>query len=249
MVEKLFIFKTSKKEKGSIRYIGLNFLQMGKELFVNQNNYISSMKPVELIAERVSQKDEELRIEEKSKLRSVSRQLLWVTSQTFPDASFDSCRVSNYGKNPKVKNLLEANKAVKLQSSTLRLVYPDLRNPEYLKVIVYREVTHAGLPSGASQGTQTVFLRGNRRAVPITWNSKKLEKVTKIPMASETMALAESADADHFVALMTKEMFALKIAPRVFCKTDNKSLEKHLKSSKVIQDLWSECILQGLERW
>ena len=159
VVEKLlFIFKISKKENGSIRYIRLNFLQMGKELFVNQNNYISSMKPVELIAERVSQKDEELRIEEKSKLRSVSRQLLWVTSQTCPDASFDSCRVSNYGKNPKVKNLLEANKAVKLQSSTLRLVYPDLRNPEYLKVIVYGEVTHAGLPSGASQGTQIVFL-------------------------------------------------------------------------------------------
>ena len=56
-------------------------------------------------------------------------------------------------------------------------------------------------------------------------------------MASETMALAESADADHFVALMTKEIFALKTAPRVFCKTDNKSLEKHLKSSKVLQDL------------
>ena len=83
---------------------------------------------------------------------------MWVTSQTCPDALFDSCRVSNYGKNPKVKNLLEANKAVKLQSSTLRLVYPDLRNPEYLKVIVYGEVTHAGLPSGASQGTQIVFL-------------------------------------------------------------------------------------------
>ena len=35
---------------------------------------------------------------------------------------------------------------------------------------------------------------------------------------------------------MTKEIFGLKTAPRVFCKTD-KSLEEHLKSSKVIQDL------------
>ena len=64
-----------------------------------------------------------------------------------------------------VKNLLEANKPVtKLQSSTLRLVYSDLWNPEYLKVIVYRDVTHAGLPSGASQGAQIVFLCGNNRA-------------------------------------------------------------------------------------
>ena len=47
-------------------------------------------------------------------------------------------------------------------------------------------------------------------------------------MPSETMALAESADADHFVDLMTKQIFGLKVAPTVFCKTDIKSLEEHL---------------------
>ena len=35
---------------------------------------------------------------------------------------------------------------------------------------------------------------------------------------------------------MIKENFGLKTAPRVFCKKDNKSLDKQLKSSKVIQD-------------
>ena len=89
------------------------------------------MKPVELSTERASQKDGELTIEEKWKLRSISWQLLWVIPQTRPGASFDSCRVSNYGENPKVNNLLEVNKAVKkLQSSTLRLFYPDLGNTE-----------------------------------------------------------------------------------------------------------------------
>ena len=49
-----------------------------------------------------------------------------------------------------MKNLLEASKAVKkLQSSTLRLVYPDFGNPEYLKVTVYGDAIHASLPSGA----------------------------------------------------------------------------------------------------
>ena len=49
-------------------------------------------------------------------------------------------------------------------------------------------------------------------------------------MASETMALAESADAGHFATLMSKEIFGLKTVPKVFCKTDNKSLEEYLKS-------------------
>ena len=84
---------------------------------------------------------------------------MWVTSQTRPDASFDSCKVSNYGKHPIVKNLIEANKGIKkLQSSTLRLVYPDLGNPEYLKVVVYGDATHASVPSGASQGADSFSL-------------------------------------------------------------------------------------------
>ena len=65
-------------------------------------------------------------------------------------------------KKPKLKNLLEANKAVKkLKSSTLRLVYPDLGNTKYLKVIVYRDPTHANLHGGISQGAQILFLCGN----------------------------------------------------------------------------------------
>ena len=76
-----------------------------------------------------------------------------------------------------------------------------------------------------------MFLCGNRRTVPITWKSKKLETVNKSPMASETMALAESADTGHFVALMTKEIFGLKTATRVSCKSDTKSLEKELKGN------------------
>ena len=62
-------------------------------------------------------------------------------------------------------------------------------------------------------------------------------RVTKSPMVSETMALAESADADQFVALMTKQIFGLKTVPTLFCKTGNKTLEEYLKSSKVIQEL------------
>ena len=141
---------------------------------------------------------------------------MWVTSHTCPDVSFNSCRVSNYGNNPKVKNLLEANIAVKkLQSSTLRLAYPDLGNPEYLKNILYGDATHTSLPSGKYQGAPIVLLRGNNRAVPIIWKLMKLETVTKRPVASEAMTFVEPADAGHFVALMTKEIiFGLKKSPK-----------------------------------
>ena len=72
VVEKLlYIFKTNKKEKGSFRYIGLNRLV---KKFMLTKITVSSLKPVELGTERVSQKVEELTIEEKSILRSISVQ-------------------------------------------------------------------------------------------------------------------------------------------------------------------------------
>ena len=55
---------------------------------------------------------------------------------------------------------------------------------------------------------------------------KKLERVTENPVTSEKVALAESADAGHFVTLMTKEIFGLKTVSIVLCKTDNKSVEE-----------------------
>ena len=78
----LYIFKISKRETGSFRYIRLNVVQTAKEISVDQNGYVSSLKPHRLSTERASQKDKELTIKEKSKLRSLSGQLLWVTSQT-----------------------------------------------------------------------------------------------------------------------------------------------------------------------
>ena len=39
--------------------------------------------------------------------------MVWVTSQTHPDLSFETCIMSNAGKYPTVKTIHEANKAVR----------------------------------------------------------------------------------------------------------------------------------------
>ena len=64
-----------------------------------------------------------------------------------------------------------------------------------------------------------------------------MDRVTKSPLASETLALSEAADAGFFVAKMTKEVFGMQDAPKVTCFTDNKSLFDNLQSSKLVQDL------------
>ena len=98
------------------------------------------------------------------------------------------CVVSNYGKDPSVRDIVNANKAVrKMKASSLRLKFPNLGNLDGLRVVTYADASHANLNSGASQGAIIVFLVGEEnRAAPIIWQSKKLKRVRKSPFAAET---------------------------------------------------------------
>ena len=229
--------KISNHSSGSFKYIGLNVIQTEDSIKVDQHNYISTLKPINITAERALQEDDELRKEEKSQIRALGGQFLWVTSQTRPDASYNSCWVSNYGKNPTVRRLAEANKALKkLQSVKSCLVFPNLGDPRKWKVEVYKDTTHANLPTGASQGAHIIFISGNNRVAPVAWSSKKLNRVTKSPLASEASALVEAADTSFLVASIVQEVFGLKEIPAVSCKTDSKSLDDHLHTTNAVQD-------------
>ena len=105
-----------------------------------------------------------------------------------------------------------------------------------MRILAYSDATHASLPCGASHGALIIFLSGNGRVAPIMWQSKKLNRVTKSPLASETMELAEAADAGFLIASMTKEVFGLEVPPTIECLTDSLSLTEFLKTSHIIQD-------------
>jgi len=232
------IFKISKSVQRCFRYLGLNVVQTSDAIYIDQDDYVCDLGHVAISNDRSLQKDASLNKKEVKALRAVSGQLLWVSSNTRPDIAFDSCAVSNYGKSPTVKNLHDANKAIdKVKKSSLKLVFPDLGNPDLWKVKVYSDASHANLSNGASQGGYLVFIEGNGRLSPMVWRSKKLDRVTKSPLASEAMAFAEAADAGYLVAEMIKEVHGTTRKVIVNCYSDSKSLKDHLESSNIISDL------------
>lgn len=164
--------------------------------------------------------------------------MLWVTSQTRPDLSFETCMMSNTGKHPKVKMIHEANKALsKLKTKRVKLQFPCLGDPEKLSVLTYSDATYASIEDGSSQGGHIVFLKGaNNKVVPISWQSKRLIRVTKSPLASETLSLGEGADAGFLVSSLVQEIFKMTCLPLVNCYTDNNSLTDTLETTKVISD-------------
>ena len=220
------------------KYIGLEIFQDRNGVKLDQLKYISTVQEIKLASGRMTDKDAPLTTEEKSLLRSASGQLLWASTQTRPDMSYDACIVSNYGKEPTVDNIIYANKAIRqMKSIELKLVFPYLGPIEELKIICFADASHANLPCGASQGAYIIFIANNDNMIaPIMWQSKKLDRVTKSPLASETMVLADGADTAFLVASMLQEIFNLTSLPPIECRTDSDSLIKFLATSHVIQD-------------
>ena len=98
-------------------------------------------------------------------------------------------------------------------------------------------VNCASLSDGASQGALIVFVKGHNGLVaPILWQSKKLVRVTKSPLASETSAAGEAADAGFFVASMLAEILKKPQLPTVHCFTDSKSLVENAMNTKMPSD-------------
>ena len=173
---------------------------------------------------------------DKKLLKSICGQLQWATTQTRPDCSFETCMLSNQGDMATHQILHDANKVMRKMTEPVAIVFPSVGTPEKVKVLVYGDGSHASLPNGASQGGSLVFLYGNKRVAPIVWKSKKLQRITKSPLATEISSVADAADQGHLVASMFKEIFKLQKLPEISVLTDSQSLTDHLISTKVISD-------------
>ena len=232
------IFKISTQASTSFKYLGLNVIQDEEtmEITIDQHDYIEQLNPAQI--DRNESNERKLNKEEKTMLRSISGQIAWVTSQTRPDMAFESCQIANFGKSPDMKMLKEANKALrKLKSKKVRLKIPNVGDLAKVEILCFTDATHASLKCGSSQGAYIICLFGNDKVVPVVWQSKKISRVTKSPLASETLALSEGADAGYLLATQIKEIFLLENLPQIRCVTDNKSLFETMQTSNLIKDL------------
>lgn len=182
------IFKIGKHESGTFKFLGLNVKQTKNRIIIDQNLYASAISPIDIKKGRSLRKNDELSRDEKTELKRLTGQMMWVSTQTRPDGLM--CRMSNIGKSPKVKLLFEANKSLKkLKSRTGSIFFSQLGKPSDLNIVCYSDATYASLEDGSSQGGFIIFVCGKmNRIAPICWSPKKVDRVTKSPLASETCA-------------------------------------------------------------
>ena len=96
-------------------YVGLEIKQLeDKSITVSQNKHIQrELHEIPISLKRKGQKNHALSPTEYKQYRSVCAQLLWLSVQTRPDISFDTCMLQNHLNDPNVADVLYANKVIK----------------------------------------------------------------------------------------------------------------------------------------
>ena len=232
-------FSISAECHGTFKYLGLNIKQSDSGIDIDQSDYVERLQEIPITNERKLNVDEILTSNERSEMRAASGKMLWITNQTRPDMAYETCMASNLGKSPTVRKILETNKAIRKMknSNNICVRFPNVGKMMDTDIVVFCDATHASLPDGSSQGAFIVFVRGKDKVVPILWQSKKLKRVTKSPLASETHALGEAADAALLIANLIVEIYHLDQLPKITCYTDSKSLRDALHTSNTLEDM------------
>ena len=70
---------------------------------------------------------------------------------------------------------------------------------------------------------------------PLTWQSKKQDRVADSTLTAETLALLEGAKISIYLAAILKQILRIENL-KIFCFSDNKSLTDSLTSLKQVKD-------------
>ena len=136
-------------KKPSCKYTGLHIKQCSSEIQVDLRGYVESIRPIALGKKRSTQKYDDLNQDEREEFRTICGQLNWVSRNTRPETSYDTCILSNAMKTCKVEDILPGNKVIKhLKSEDLALRFPNLGSIMDSKLIAYSDASYANLPDG-----------------------------------------------------------------------------------------------------
>ena len=142
--------------------MGLQVAQRREGITVNQNLYINTIEPLPWTSSHREQKTADLTSDEKKQLKRLGGQILWVASQTCPDLSFETCVMTNTGKQSTVRATIhDANKAIsKLKSQSIGITFPSVESTDGMQVIAFSDATYASLDDGLLQGGYIIFIEG-----------------------------------------------------------------------------------------
>ena len=230
-------FTVGQMSENQFVYLGLNVVQNEDlSISVYQDDYVKSLKAIEIAPKRKLQKTYALSTGEYKQYRSICGQILWLAIQTRPDVSYDICVLSNYLSDPNVQNMVSLNKLVrKLHNSPgICLTFSRIVSIQQTwKIISYSDASYNSLPKNGSQCGYIIFISDSNHLVknPVAWKSIKIERKCQSSLEAECLALLKAVDHALFVQKTLQNLYQ-SAKSEIVCHVDNKSLNDLLLGLK-----------------
>jgi hypothetical protein len=250
-------FKVGKScSSDSFKYVGINISQGANGISIDQNDYICTLSPIDVSRQKQINRNLACNAEETSAFCRLVGKLNWVANQTRPDILFDVCQLSAKMKEPLIKDLLYANKALnKIKVSPLKIFYPRLGDISKWKLCCFSDASLNNLESGKSAGGLLVCLINDAgRSCPLFWKSKTLRRVVRSTIAAETTAMVDALDVSFYLSHSMSEILSSdkhkntnnsvnRVSPFPYCKqtpivayTDNESLYRNAYATTMVSE-------------
>ena len=231
------------------RYIGINLSQDDEGLKLDQSHYTAGVSPYEISNDRKKEKEDKLSESELKAYRKIVRSINWVATTSRPDMCFEVVELSTHFKNATVRDLIAANKAVRrLQTRDYKILFPSLTIDDELRIVLYSDSAYKNLCDGVGTGSgYIVFLVDkSRRSCPISWSSKKLQRVVNSTMAAETLALVNGIKDAIYLQAVLHEVFG-KLPLSIDCFVDNQDLVESVYSTRLVSDKLTRLSIAALK--
>ena len=229
----------TRNSSDEFKYIGWDIRQRPGGIEVNQHDYTDMISPLNFPKQSLKSIDPKTELNEKEKLayQKLLGQLQWVTSQTRPDIRFRVLECSTKANKPCMEDVVRINKAVKKLKATLYNIKfckfeGDLSDA---KILVFGDASLHNLPDGVSSTLgYIVFLAVGYQLAPITWGSRKIQRIAKFIINAEFMALSKAVEESLVIRETMKEILGKNMD--VLAYTDCQSLRDNIHSGKNVQD-------------
>lgn len=233
-------FKISKTEEQNFKYIGLNITHQSGAITVNQNTFIDDLEAIPINPKRSTQKFDSLNKVEAQQYRTAVGQINWIASTTRPDVMYDLLELSMSMKEPKILNLVHANKVIKrIKLESYSLIYPQLGPTDDLYLAVFTDASLANLPDQiSSAGGYVILLIGsNEMCCVLSWSSCKIKRVVKSTSAAEALTLLEGVEEAVCLQALLSEILSdslLKVPIKAYI--DSKNIHSAIHSTKTVSE-------------
>jgi len=227
---------------GVFTYLGWKVNEFEDQITIDQNAYGQGIKPVPVSSSRRKDVDEPLTEEEKKQYQGLLGKLLWLSSQTRPDLSFDTLEHSTYSKNATVKDLLSLNKVTRrINDGPKMICFKHINlDKDDLQVVTYSDASLGNLPNKKDSGRgYLVFVTNGKVFNIVSWSSNKIKRVVHSVFGAETLACVDATAEAIFVRQLLSEILYRDPKKQIIPITglvDSRQLHDQVRSTGLCTD-------------